>query len=284
METKRRRNWVKILIVAVPIWLVISGSIGLWAHFHYEEKERLEQAHVYRKDINAASLADDFAKITRQIGPRHHATENGRVGLLRMAAMIEGALGVNNIGYDIKKIAGSESAGIAAPLLVTDVMRRKTKEEIWVIVPYDSPEAMPAGAASASAVSVSFAVAQSMVGQPIERNVRFLYIPMAHAEEQERLDMAARVQRLIDSSGAAVQVLVLGAMVHAGELTALTRDAQQPLVFEMNLPAALLMKKPEGEMTALLEDGIQAPASILAQSADQVVQVLWRMAGTVQKK
>lgn len=311
METKRRWSWVKFLIVAVPVWLIVSGGLGLWAHFHYQEKERLEQTHAYRKDIDPASLADDFAKITQQIGARHHATEEGRVALQRMASMIEGALGPSNIGYEVKKLAGIESAGVTFPLLTTDVLRRKTKEEIWLIVPYDSPKSLPRGGASASAVTVSFAVAQSLVGQPLERNVRFLYVPMAHADEQERLDMAARVQRLIGTSGGMIQILVLGSMVHSGEMIALTRDAEQPLLrdaanllavsgdadiclqgdgefssllFEMNLPAALLLKKPEIELSEQLEDGMQAPPRVLAQSAEQVVQVLWRMAGTPQKK
>ena len=310
METKRR-SWVKFLIVAVPVWLIVSGGVGLWAHFHYQEKERLEQNHVYRKDINPASLADDFAKISQQIGARHHGSDEGRAALLRMASMIEGSLGASNIGYEVKKMAGVESAGMTAPLLLTDVLRRKSKEEIWLIVPYDSPASLPRGAASASAVTVSFAVAQSLVGQPLERNVRFLYVPMIYAEEQERLDMAARVQRMIASSGAAVQVLVMGSMLHSGELVALTRDSEQALLreagnlvtvsedaeiclqgdgefssllYELNLPAALLLKKPESEMSEMLEDGIQAPANVLAQSAEQVVQVLWRMAGTAQKK
>ncbi len=310
MEAKRRINWVKILIVAVPVWLLVSGGIGLWAHFHYEEKERQEQRHAFRKDINALSLVDDFNKITQQIGPRYHASEEGRNGLQRMASMIEGSLGISNIGYEVKKVASLQDAESVAPLLLADVMRRETKEEIWLIVPYDSPASLPRGAASASAVSVSFAVAQSLVGQPLQRNVRFLYVPMAYAEEQ-RLDMAAQVRRLIGSTRVAVQVLVLGSMLHEGKMLALARDTELPLLrdagdlivisegteicfqddgeissllHEMNVPAALLFKKPDSEMSALLEDGIQAPAKVLAQSAEQVVAVLLRLSNPTQKK
>ncbi len=310
MEKKRRRSWVKILIVAVPVWLLVSGGIGLWAHFHYQEKERQEQQHAYRKDINAPSLVDDFNKITQQIGPRYHASEDGRNGLQRMASMIEGSLGVSNIGYEVKKIASLQHAESVAPLLLADVMRRETEEEIWLIVPYDSPVSLPRGAASASAVSVSFAVAQSLVGQPLERNVRFLYVPMAYAEEQ-RLDMAAQVRRLIGSTRRAVQVLVLGSMLHEGKMATLTRDTEllilrdasdlvvvsegseicfqddgefSSLLHEMNLPTALLFKRPEADMSALLEDGIQAPADVLAESAEQVVAVLQRLSHPTQKK
>lgn len=313
MTTDARTSWpwAKILIVAVPVWLLVSGGVGLVLHFHYQEKERQEQKHAYRKDINAKSLADDFSKISSWVGARHHQTAEARSGLLRMASMIEGALGVNNIGYEVTKMAGKAQGDFTAPLLLADVLRRKTKEEIWLIVPYDSPASLPRGQASASAVAVSFAVAQSLVGRSFERNVRFLYVPMAYADEQDRLDMAAQVQRVIAVQGGAIQVLVLGSMLHEGKLTALTRDARQPLLreaadlvtasedaeiclqgdgefssllFEMNVPASLLLKKPLAEMTAGQEDSMEPGTVVLAQSASDVLEVLTRLAGNSQKK
>lgn len=313
MTTAARRSlpWAKILIVAVPVWLLLSGSVGLYLHFHYQEKERQEQQHAYRKDINAKSLADDFSKISSWVGARHHQTAEARQGLMRMASMIEGALGVNNIGYEVSKMAGKSHGDFTAPLLLADVLRRKTKEEIWLIVPYDSPASLPRGQASASAVAVSFAVAQSLVGRSFERNVRFLYVPMAYADEQDRLDMAAQVQRVIATQGGAIQVLVLGSQLHEGKLTALTRDSGQPLLrnaadlvtasedaeiclqgdgefssllFEMNVPAALLLKKPLAEMNAEQEDSLEPGTTVLARSAADVAEVVVRLAGESQKK
>jgi hypothetical protein len=310
-DSRTSWSWTKLLIVAVPVWLLVSGGVGLFLHFHYQEKERQEQQHAYRKDINAKSLADDFSKISSWVGARHHQSAEARAGLLRMASMIEGALGVNNIGYEVSKMAGQTQDDFAAPLLLADVLRRKTKEEIWVIVPYDSPASLPRGQASASAVAVSFAVAQSLVGRRFERNVRFLYVPMAYADEPSRRDMAAQVQRVIAVQGGSMQVLVLGSMLHEGKLTALTRDARQPLLreasdlvnasedaeiglqgegdfaallFEMNVPASLLLKKPVAKMTAEQEDSIDPGAVVLAQSASDVVEVLTRLAVDTQKK
>lgn len=313
MTTAARRSlpWAKILIVAVPVWLLLSGGVGLYLHFHYQEKERQEQQHAYRKDINAKSLADDFSKISSWVGARHHQTAEARQGLQRMASMIEGALGVNNIGYEVSKMAGKAHGDFTAPLLLADVLRRKTKEEIWLIVPYDSPASLSRGQASASAVAVSFAVAQSLVGRSFERNVRFLYVPMAYADEQDRLDMAAQVQRVIATQGGAIQVLVLGSQLHEGKLTALTRDSGQPLLrnaadlvtasedaeiclqgdgefssllFEMNVPAALLLKKPLAEMNAEQEDSLEPGTTVLARSAADVAEVVVRLAGESQKK
>lgn len=311
VESPQRRIGMKILIVAIPVWLALSGGVGLWLHFHQQEKERQEQKHAYRKDIDEKSLADDFTKISRQLGARHHATEPARDALMRMASMIEGALGPNNIGYEVKKLAGKDRSGVSAPLLTVDVLRRKTEQEIWLIVPYDSPPELPVGQASASAVAVSFAVAQSLVGQTLDRNVRLMYVPMAFADEQDRLDTAAQVKRLISVQGEPYQVLVLGSMLHDGALQLHTRDASQPaaresedlvsptanaaiclqddgefssLLLEMNLPAALLLKASAGEMTALQEDEMPAGTKIMADAADQVLRLLRRMAFEVQKK
>jgi hypothetical protein len=302
----QRKLGIKILIVAIPVWLAVSGGVGLWLHFRQQEKERQEQKHAYRKDINQKSLADDFAKITRQIGARHHATETSREALLRMAAMIEGAMGPNNIGYEVKRLAGKEQSGITAPLLVADVLRRKTRDEIWLIVPYDSPREMPVGQASASAVAVSFAVAQSLVGQPLERNVRFLFVPMVYADAQDQLDTAAQVQRLIAVQGAPRLVLVLGSMLHEGKLqlcsstaaaddllTGLTEvaairaqndDAFSSLLSEKNLPAVLLQKRPNAEMTREQEDQMPAGSEIMANAAEDVARLLRHLASDPQKK
>ncbi len=306
-EVKPSGRGIKWLIVAIPVWLALSGGVGLWLHFRQAEKERQEQKHAYRKDIDEKSLVDDFTKITRQIGPRHHASEAARLALMRMAAMIEGAMGPNNMGYEVKRIAGQEKAGITAPLLTADVLRRKTKEETWLVIPYDSPVPLRMGQASASAVAVSFAVAQSLIGQSLERNVRFLYVPMAYADEQDRRDCAAQVHRLISAQGVPHRVLVLGGMLHEGklQLVSMPGDAgggvvegvkeigenpiQGPvgfstLLLEKNLPAAVLRSTRIGEWTAEQEDEIPAGSKVMVRSAEDVVKMLLHLSGGLQKK
>jgi hypothetical protein len=306
----RRRNWVKILIVAVPVWLLGSGAVGLWLHFQQEEKERQKQPHAYRKDINPASLADDYEKIITRIGPRHLGSNTATDGLKRMASMLGGALGTSNIGYEVQRFALIGADEKAAPILLVDVLCRQTKQEIWVVIPYDSPPEMPVGSASASAVTVSLAVAQSLIGKPLERNVRFLYLPAAYAEEDRRMNAAAQVQRMIAASTAEVEVVVLGTMLHAGELMALARDSSHSvraagnpctvsedaaiclqedgelsaLLHNIDVSAALLFKKHPDDMNEAMEDGIKAPTDVLGESADQVAELLTHMAGTAEKK
>lgn len=302
---------VKWLIVAIPVWLALSGGVGLWLHFRQEEKNRQKQEHAYRKDIDAKSLADDFIKIVDLLGPRHDRSDQARESLQRMASMIEGAMGLNNIGYEVTRAAGRESRGISAPVLMADVLRRKTEKEIWMIVPYDSPPQLSRGQSSASTVAVSMAVAQSLVGRDIDHNIRFLFVPSAFAEEQERLDAAAQVKRLIGAQGVPRFVLVAGGMLHGGRLSLVSSEAGSPIVremqelvsvaqdasiclqdddefssllAEMNLPAALICSLPPDRVTAEQEDEMPAAKNVMAESASQLVALLLRLSSDTQKK
>jgi hypothetical protein len=310
-EQKQAGRGIKWLIVAIPIWLALSGGVGLWLHFRQEEKNRQKQEHAYRKDIDGKSLADDFTKMVDLLGPRHDKSDAARQSLQRMASMIEGAMGLSNIGYEVTRAAGRESQGVSAPVLMADVLRRKTEQEIWLIVPYDSPPQLPRGQSSASAVAVSLAVAQSLVGRDIDHNIRFLFLPAGFAEEQERLDAAAQVKRLIGAQGTPRLVLVVGGMLHGGKLSVVSRDAGSPtlremqelvsvaedasiclqddgefssLLAEMNLPAVLIGTFPQEPMTAEQEDAMPAAKNLMTQSAAELVALLLQLADDVQKK
>lgn len=310
-DEKQGGRGIQWLIVAIPVWLALSGGVGLWLHFRQEEKNRQKQEHAYRKDIDARSLGDDFTKIVSLLGPRHEQSDSARQSLQSMASMIEGAMGPNNIGYEVTRAAGTENGGISAPVLMADVLRRKTDKEIWLIVPYDSPPQLSRGQSSASAVAVSLAVAQSLVGRDIDHNIRFLFVPSVFAEEPQRIDAAARVKRLIGSQGAPRCVLVMGGMLHGGQLSLVSREAGSPairemqelvsvaedasiclqdggefssLLAEMNLPAVQISTQARERCTAEQEDEMPAAKNLMVESANQLVTLLLRLTEETQKK
>lgn len=280
----------KILIVVLPVWLAVSGGIGLWLHFQQQEKERQEQKHAYRQDIRAESVADDMQKIVERIGARHGASEAGKIGLVRMAAMIEGALGLNNIGYEVSKVASRGDDENVSPILLCDVMRRQTAEEIWVLVPYDSPSDLSRGQASASAVAVSFAVAQSLVGSTLPRNIRFAYLPSAHGAIEQRREMTERLQRLMKRRGAVVRVAVIGSMI-SEDLVVQDMGkspSDQALWSELwpanEWPLSLLRAEGELPMNEQELDSCPVGSKVLASNAAQVVEQLRTWANEPQKK
>ncbi|TAE90718.1 MAG: hypothetical protein EAZ81_09065 [Verrucomicrobia bacterium] len=280
----------KILIVVLPVWLAVSGGIGLWLHFQQQEKERQEQKHAYRQDIRAESVADDMQKIVERIGARHEASEAGKIGLVRMAAMIEGALGLNNIGYEVSKVASRGDDENVSPILLCDVMRRQTAEEIWVLVPYDSPSDLSRGQASASAVAVSFAVAQSLVGSTLPRNIRFAYLPSAHGAIEQRREMTERLQRLMKRRGAVVRVAVIGSMISEDLVVQdMGKSPSDQALWSELWPAnewSLSLLRAEGELPMNEQELDSCPvgSKVLASNAAQVVEQLRTWANEPQKK
>lgn len=300
----RRFSWVKFLIVAVPAWLLLSGAVAVWLHFRAEKNQLAKVEHAYQKSVSADSIADDFAKIVDVIGPRHQGTVAATDGLKRMASMIEGALGASNMGYEVQKFPGVDGAVDAPPLLAVDVMRRKTAGEIWVLCAYDSPPDMARGADSAAAAAVTLAVAQAMVGRELTQNVHFLFLPMGYAEARTRMAMLAKAHRLITKDANATQVLVIGSMLHPGDMQVLSRDAAQPLMtraddlilvaenaeicmqddaevstmlHEMGLPAALLLTL--GDEDAMTGSDLLNPSiGQLQQRAVSILRVIERLA------
>jgi hypothetical protein len=225
-----RFSGVKLLIILVPAWLLLSGAVAVWLHFRAEKNQIVKIEHAYQKSVNAKSIADDFSKIVDVIGPRHLASPAAIEGLKRVASMIEGALGASNMGYEVRKFPCVDGASDASPLIAVDVMRRKTVEKIWVLCSYDSPLDIAHGADSASSIAVTLAVAQAMVGRELTRNVHFLFLPMGNADAQSRMAMLAKAHRLITKDANATQVLVVGSMLHPGDIQVISRDANQPVV------------------------------------------------------
>jgi hypothetical protein len=207
-----------------------------------------------------------------------------------MAAMIEGALGLNNIGYEVSKVASRGDDENVSPILLCDVMRRQTAEEIWVLVPYDSPSDLSRGQASASAVAVSFAVAQSLVGSTLPRNIRFAYLPSAHGAIEQRREMTERLQRLMKRRGAVVRVAVIGSMISEDLVV---QDigkspSDQALWSELwparEWPLSLLRAEGELPMNEQELDSCPVGSKVLASNAAQVVEQLRAWANEPQKK
>lgn len=55
------------------------------------------------------------------------------------------------------------------------------------------------------------------------------------------------------------------------------------LLFEMNVPASLLLKRPLAEMNTEQEDSLEPGSTVLARSAADVAEVLIHLAGESQK-
>lgn len=191
--------WPKWLIVLLPLWLVVSGGVGLFLHFHNQEQDAFEQQRVFRREAQLSSLADDWRKLEQVIGARSIHLPGEREGLRRAAAMIEGSLGPTNMGYAVKTYAGPEFQRDSWPILTVSTRDQAQAAPIWLIFAYDTASSATAVAESSASLALSLALAQSLVGEDFVHPVRLMWVPHGRADEPLRDAMVNQLRTIVSS-------------------------------------------------------------------------------------
>ncbi|MCU0795801.1 MAG: hypothetical protein MUF31_07690 [Akkermansiaceae bacterium] len=200
------KRWVAIILVGIPAWLVGSTLFGWWA-WNREHSRGIEGAK-FAQEVDGELLAGDLKKVRAFATPRGVGDERQRLGLTRMAAMIEGTLGPSNAGYEVRRLQGVAAEGGEWPALQV-VVRGDERPALWVICPYDE---LP-GHEDPSGVVSTMAVAAAVAGKPLGRPVRFLFVP-----HRKDADLLKRMASWIPSSD--VAIWITSASGHEVELVA----------------------------------------------------------------
>ena len=158
------------MLVGIPAWLVASTLFCWWAW--KRQLERGEEGAKFAREIDPVLLAADLRKVADFASPRGVGDGEGRAGLTRMAAMIEGSLGPSNAGYQVRRLQGVTSGEGEWPALQV-ILRGDDRPPLWVVCPYDELPGNP----DASGVVSTLAVASSLAGKSLGRPVHFLFIP-----------------------------------------------------------------------------------------------------------
>lgn len=294
--------WVRVLLVLLPVWLLVSGVVAVWWRIRQGEHGEAEQQALYPSNVNAAELAEDVRKIAFVVGPRGTADEAAGRGLDRVAALIEGSLGPSNTGYQVRRSAGPPGGGRAWPLI--EVMRAGREPKlpaVWVLCGYDAPAGRRGIEWNATGVAAAMAAARELVGDELRRTVRFLFLPHVFDDNAPLLETAAAAVARIESGGGGWQVLCVDGMGRSDQLVVGTRDTGSQVVesmaglgkvvgadalclqddfdlastlFESGLPAARVASfvEPGGEASGSLPD-----PQVLAGSSGRLVELLRRL-------
>lgn len=204
------RSWPKWLIAILPLWLVVSGGVGLFLHFRHQEQDAFEQQRVFRREAQLSSLADDWRKFEQVIGARSELDVDQRLALRRAASMLEGALGTTNMGYAVNSYAGPKIEGDNWPVLTVSTRDAAQGAPIWVIFSYDTAEGATAVEEGSATLALSLAIAQSLVGEDLTHPIRLMWVPhgrtrsAGHCEE-----MLGKVKTILSASSAPLWVLVM---------------------------------------------------------------------------
>lgn len=220
-----------ILLCTVPLWLLVSGGLGIWGYFRHQEGERKKESARYATAVSASSMADDFRKLTDVIGVRHPSVDGGR-GLTRAASWIEGLLGPSNTGYKVQSVLGPEIG--RWPILRIDL--RGTDERaapLWIVAAYDTSEQESSLQEASSALVAALSSAQAIAGEKPVRPVRFVFLPSSRQP-----DIESALLRMIRSETAPWSVLGIGPM-HQGDLLSVSAADGDPAMASLGALGAV---------------------------------------------
>lgn len=271
MEDKnlKRRRWVVILLCTIPLWLLVSGGLGIWGYFRAQKEERKKEAARFATVVSAPSMADDFQKLAVVIGARNSTVDGGK-GLTRAASWIEGILGPSNTGYAVQKFNGPETGG--HPILRIDLQGSEEKAPpLWIVSAYDSPTDERGIADASSAVVAMVAAAQALAGDKPMRPIRFVFLPRGHEASPAVSTTEERFLKMITDEGKTHSILCLGNLRGTGGLALASGDSSNPALAAMSaLGSVLPVENASGTFAArLFSSGLPA-VSLSADPAEPV--------------
>ena len=223
-SSKRSRSIIWLLI-ALPLWLLVSGIFAIWYFHHHEEQEsRIEQQR-FSQAVSEQMLADDLRKIVEVIGERHPSSETAARNLSRMAAMIEGLLGPSNTGYTVERVDGPSNW----PLLHILVKGKSPQSPtVWIVTSYDSKPGSPGAEQNASGLAATLAAAQALAIDAPDSNIRFAFLPHANDPGSPILETLSKFKELAAIKKVTGSLLYVESMGINQELWLSSRDSSAP--------------------------------------------------------
>jgi len=195
--------WV---LVILPLWLVVSTLGGLWMWTRKEDA--LHEPAKFATALSQEGLRAELVKVLERVGPRHTASEAGRAGLRRMAALIEGTLGPDNAGYRVERVIGPVSGQESWPILMA-TLPGGDQSPLWVVAGYDQNPAGGGIEANATGVTSVMSIAQALAGESFDRPVVFAFLPHGYDVEAP---LGPMIELLNRKRGEVDRMLVVEAM------------------------------------------------------------------------
>ncbi len=174
--SQRHRRVVTGLLVALPVWLVLSTAIGLWLWNRARQSDRAIEPAKFATAISAGVLEGDLRKLRDVVGGRGCTTPERAEALLRAAAMIEGSLGPLNAGYRVEMSTGPETPNGRFPVIVVELPGGQGGT-VMALVAYDSGLGGEELAADSRRLASMLAVASAVAGESPQRPLRFVFLP-----------------------------------------------------------------------------------------------------------
>lgn len=297
-QKKSRTRWTAVFLVVLPLWLILSASVGIWLLFRHERKQEEQEQARFSHAVSIPLLSDDLKKIVTLIGERNPSSAASAANLSRMASMIEGLLGPSNTGYTVRKHRGPSEW----PILQVSVAGKSGHDPLWIVTSYDSPAGSRGAEANATGLAATLAAAQAVAADKPARTIHFTFTPHANDPDSPVVE-GARILSSLLRQPAPSALLVVEAMGggealwltsrdtaatpldHAGslgevigaEVACLGEDSDlASVLFEMGFPAVRVSTRP---IVLTNEPDDREPfAPTVAASSGRLVELIRRLA------
>lgn len=167
----------KYVLIITLFPLILAVSIGLSLLLYVRDKG--PQTTPLEGEVTLEEVEATLDKLYNYVGKRDMETEAGRKNLRSAAAMFEGSLGPENLGYQVHRSEGEVSAGLIWPMYWIDLGEKKAgKTNVLAIAQDDEGVALALGMHFSEYVAGRWNGAHTKV---------VLYPPMMNGPDEEKI-------------------------------------------------------------------------------------------------
>ncbi len=155
---------IKVALAVVPALLVVSICVALYLGAHADR----EKSQPYEGEVTVAEMSGYLEKLNEVIGERRLGDQEGQTAFRQLRAMIMGALGLQNLGYQLSQTQSDNANGLLWPTIWVTAGLPEASEVVVVAIPQGG---------SGTPVAFGFGLAEYLAGLATEAGVRIVFYP-----------------------------------------------------------------------------------------------------------
>jgi hypothetical protein len=159
---KSKVSGIKVTLAVVPALLIVSIIVALYLGANADK----EESQPYEGEVTVKEMSDYLRNLNEVIGERQIDTEEGQAAFRQVRAMVMGALGQQNLGYQVLQTQLDTANGLLWPTLWVTAGSREEKEVVVVAIPQTG---------SGTPAALGFALAEYLAGMTTEAGVRIVF-------------------------------------------------------------------------------------------------------------
>lgn len=161
---KSGNSAIKVALAAIPALLIVSVCIALYLGATADR----EDSKPYEGEVTVDEVSGYLRNLNVVIGERRIDTESGQRAFRQVNAMTMGALGPENLGYEIFRNQKDAANGLLWPTIWVDAGKRDAGEVVVVAIPQ---------AESGTGLAFAFALAEYLASFETVFGVRIVFYP-----------------------------------------------------------------------------------------------------------